>query len=245
MPTLNEELNLEHVLLRLPPDVHELLVVDGGSTDSTVETAAKLHPKTRVMRQIGRGKGAALAQAFEVATGDVIVTIDADGSTDPAEIPRFVEALCGGADYVKGSRFLQGGGSEDLTRLRALGNWALTRLVNLLFRTHYSDLCYGFNALWSHHRFIARDVRGFEIETAMNVRVAKAGLRVVEIPSMEWSRRHGFSKLKTFRDGWRVLRTIFRERWTRHRPEAEPDLIDALQARLHDVQPASAQEPVG
>src|SRR5262245_59575202 len=125
MPTLNEERNLPYVIPRLPDDIHELVLVDGRSTDQTVECARSLFDRLRVVHQVGKGKGSALKQGMDAAEGDIIVTIDADGSTDPAEIPRFVEALCNGADYAKGSRFLEGGGSEDITRLRGLGNWAL------------------------------------------------------------------------------------------------------------------------
>ena len=232
MPALNEEPNLEHILPRLPDGIHELVLVDGGSSDRTVQAAMKLYPRTRVVHQEGRGKGSALEQGAAAAEGDIVVTIDADGSTDPAEIPRFVEVLCTGADYAKGTRFIQGAGSDDLTRLRSLGNWGLTRLVNYLFGTRYSDLCYGFNAFWTRHRHILRDVPGFEVETAMNVRAAKIGLEVVEVASMERCRVHGTSNLNTFRDGWRVLKTIFRERFASKASREE--LYEALHTRVGD-----------
>ncbi len=73
---------------------------------------------------------------------------DTDGSTDPAEIPRFVAALCRGADFAKGSRFRAGGGSTDITLLRRIGNDGLNTFVNLLFGTRFTDLCYGYNAFW-------------------------------------------------------------------------------------------------
>lgn len=215
IPTLNEAKNLPHILPRLPDEVDEVIIVDGASADDTVDVARRLRPDVRIVHQRGRGKGAALATGFSAATGEVIVTLDADGSTDPEEIPRFVHALLDGADYVKGSRFLDGGGSTDITALRRVGNWMLTQLVNVLFGTRYSDLCYGFNALWSRHRHVAANVPGFEVETAMNVRAAKSKLDVVEVPSMEGSRIFGASNLNAARDGWRVLRTILRERFSR------------------------------
>jgi glycosyltransferase involved in cell wall biosynthesis len=233
IPALNEEPNLRHILPRLPTGIDEVVLVDAGSTDRTIEVALALYPATRVVRQRGRGKGAALEQGLEVARGDIIVTLDADGSHDPDEIRRFVRALLGGADYAKGSRFLRGGGSEDITRFRAAGNWVLTRLVNLLFRTRYSDLCYGYNAFWATCGFIARRVRGFEVETAMNIRAAKAGLTVVEVPSLEWGRVHGVSNLNAFRDGSRVLTTVLRERFSRNGMDA--DLAAVLQARAERV----------
>jgi glycosyltransferase involved in cell wall biosynthesis len=105
--------------------------------------ARAIFPDVRVVLQDGRGKGNALACGFAAAHGDIIVMLDADGSTDPAEIPRFVEVLLAGNDYAKGSRFAPGGSSSDITAVRQLGNRALVALVNLLFRTHFSDLCYG------------------------------------------------------------------------------------------------------
>ena len=117
--------------------------MDGLSVDDTVAIARAIRPSVRVVTESRRGKGAALAAGFAAATGDVVVTIDADGSTDPAEIPRFVDALLAGADFAKGSRFMSGGGSADITLLRRLGNRVLNGAVNVLFGTAYTDLCYG------------------------------------------------------------------------------------------------------
>ena len=212
IPTLNEAQNIPLVLAEMP-DVHEVIVVDGRSTDGTVEAALTARPDTRIVMQSGRGKGDALGAGFGAASGDVIVCLDADGSADPAEIPLFVAALVHGADFAKGSRHAVGGGSDDLTRLRRAGNRMLGAVVNHHFRTRYTDLCYGYNAFWvGCLPYLAVDCDGFEIETLMNVRAAKAGLRVIEVPSHERSRIHGLSNLKAASDGWRVLRTILRER---------------------------------
>jgi glycosyltransferase involved in cell wall biosynthesis len=213
IPTLNEGKNLPHVFARLPEGLHEVIVVDGHSTDDTVAVARRLRPDVRVVTQPGRGKGNALAAGFAACTGDVVVSMDADGSTDPAEIPRFVAALCHGADFVKGSRFAQGGASSDITRTRRLGNRALNALVNALYGTSYTDLCYGFNAFWARCLpYMRVDCDGFEVETLVNVRIAKAGLVIHEVPSYEGDRIHGRSNLHALRDGSRVLRTIARER---------------------------------
>ncbi|HMJ37317.1 MAG TPA: glycosyltransferase family 2 protein [Baekduia sp.] len=213
IPTLNEEENLPHVFARLPQGLHEVIVVDGRSTDQTVAVARRLRPDARIVMQTGRGKGNALAAGFCECTGDVVVTLDADGSTDACEIPRFVAALCHGADFVKGSRFAQGGGSSDITPIRKLGNRALSALVNALYGTSYTDLCYGYNAFWaSCLPYMRVDCDGFEVETLINVRIAKAGLVVHEVPSFERSRIHGMSNLSAVRDGSRVLRTIAVER---------------------------------
>jgi hypothetical protein len=212
VPTLNEAENLPHVFGRLPEGLHEVILVDGGSTDDTVQVAKEQWPGVRVLFQSGRGKGDALRTGFAAVTGDIIVMLDADGSTDPTEIESFVEQLRAGADFAKGSRFASGGGSDDITPIRQLGNWALRSTVNALYGTRYSDLCYGYNAFWADCLpYIALDVPGFEVETLMNLRVAKAGLKVSEVPSFESNRLHGQSKLSASRDGLRVLRTILKE----------------------------------
>jgi glycosyltransferase involved in cell wall biosynthesis len=216
IPTLNEAANLPHVFARLPEGLDEVILVDGHSTDDTIAVARMLRPDLRVILQTGRGKGDALACGFAAARGDIIVMIDADGSTDPAEIPRFVGALLEGADFAKGSRFMRGAGSADITRLRRAGNQVLNAIVNGLYGTRYTDLCYGYNAFWRRclpHMTV--DCSGFEVETLINVRIAKAGLTVAEVPSFESERLYGESKLNTFRDGGRVLRTIVRERFRR------------------------------
>ncbi len=210
---LNEEQNLPYVFARLPEGLHEVLVVDGHSTDGTIAVARQLRPGVRIVTQTRRGKGNALADGFAVCTGEIIVALDADGSTDASEIPRFVAALCSGADFVKGSRFAQGGSSSDITLIRSLGNRALNAIVNALYGTHYTDLCYGYNAFWARCLpYMRVDCDGFEVETLINVRIAKAGLVVHEVPSHECARISGRSNLKAVRDGSRVLRTIALER---------------------------------
>lgn len=227
MPALNEARNLPHVFARLPEDLHELIIVDGHSADDTVAVARELRPDVCVVKQNRVGKGNALACGFEAATGEIIAMVDADGSADPAEIPQFVAALLGGADFAKGTRFTHGGGSEDITRLRRFGNRGLVNLVNYLYSTRYTDLCYGFNVFWQKHLPVLGldpasppppdgDGRlwgdGFEVETLIHLRVARAGLTVCEVPSYEHPRLHGVSNLHAPRDGMRVLRTVLRER---------------------------------
>jgi glycosyltransferase involved in cell wall biosynthesis len=226
IPAKNEALNLPHVFAKLDAEVFEVILVDGNSTDETVAVAQGLWPEITVIGQTRKGKGNALACGFAEASGDFIVMLDADGSTDPAEIPRFVEALKQGADFAKGSRFMPGAGSSDISRLRQLGNYFLNKWVNLIYGTRYTDLCYGYNAfrreclsvmdledpdaLSSDGTMLWGD--GFEVETLINVRIAKAGLVVAEVPSFEHSRHHGDSNLNAFSDGIRVLRTIHNER---------------------------------
>ncbi len=221
IPTLNEAKNLPHVLPGIPDWVHEIVLVDGGSTDGTAEVAKGLRDDVVVITDLTPGKGAALRRGFEVAEGDIIVMIDADGSMDPGEIPAFVGVLVGGADYAKGSRFCHGGGTSDMEWYRRIGNWGLTQMVRLGFGGRYSDLCYGYNAFWaSSLDRLDLDADGFEIETLMNVRALTTGLTVTEVPSFEAERIYGTSHLNTVTDGWRVLKTIIRERRNPKRHDA-------------------------
>jgi len=211
IPAKNEAPNLPYVLTKIPAWVGETILVDGNSTDGTVEVARAIMPDIKVVRQERPGKGAALRAGFAAATGDIIVMLDADGSTDPSEIPGFVGALLAGADFVKGSRFLQGGSTQDMEWYRRLGNWGFVKLVQLRFGGRFTDLCYGYNAFWRDvlDRLSLEQDDGFEIETSMNVQALRAKLVVKEIASNEHRRIHGISNLRTFPDGWRVLSTIF------------------------------------
>lgn len=212
VPTLNEEKNLPHVLPRIPEWVHEVILVDGRSKDRTRAVARELIPDIRIVMERRTGKGAALQAGFAAATGDIIVMIDADGSMAPEEMHSYVGALVAGADFVKGSRFLQGGGTSDMEFYRRLGNWGLMMLVRMGFGGQYSDLCYGYNAFWKHVLpVLDLDADGFEIETLMNIRILKADLNIAEVPSYEDERIHGVSNLRTIPDGFRVLRTIVSE----------------------------------
>lgn len=217
IPALNEAENLPHVLPRIPKSVHELLLVDGHSTDDTVSVARALCTHIRIVQQTGHGKGDALRCGFAAATGNIIIMLDADGSNDPAEIPAFVGALLAGADFAKGSRFAQGGGTSDMPFYRRWGNRAFVLLVRFLFGGVYTDLCYGYNAFWARVLpLLQLDGDGFEIETMMNVRALRAGIKIVEVPSFEDKRKYGDGRLRTIPDGWRVLKTIVRERLRRH-----------------------------
>ena len=217
VPALNEADNLEHVLPRMPPWVHEVILVDDHCTDDTVAVARQLMPSIRVVaNHRPGGKGNALRTGFEAATGDVIVQIDADGSEAPEEIPAFVGAIMAGADYAKGTRFVPGGGTSDMTLLRRWGNKVFVLLVRLLFGARFTDLCYGYNAFRADAiRRLDLDADGFEIEAMLNVRAHKAQLRIREVPSFETERVCGVGRLVTFPDGWRVLKTILTEKWPR------------------------------
>lgn len=223
IPAKNEAKNIGWVVGRLPSFVDEVVLVDGQSTDRTIEVTRILRPDVVVVHEDEPGKGAALRAGFAAATGDLVVMIDADGSMDPQEIPAYIEALEDGADLVKGSRYLPGGGTADISILRHLGNRALLALANRLTGSSHTELCYGY-AAFRRSRVLALDLTasGFEIETQLFLRSTRSGLRVVETPSFEAPRRNGTSNLHAFRDGWRVLRTIIAE-W--RRPAAVPRLV--------------------
>ena len=240
IPVRNEAANLRAVLPTLPA-VHEVIVVDAHSHDGSAQAARDVLPGARVVQQTRKGKGNALACGFAAATGDIIVMFDGDGSADPAEIPAFVQALVGGADFAKGSRFTSGGGSSDITLLRRVGNSGLHFVANAVFRTRFSDLCYGYNAFWRHlvPHLELPDIEpvgdgsmtwgdGFEIETVINCRMAALGAKITEVPSFERQRLFGTTNLRTFADGTRVLRTILAEgsraKYVRRRATAIPDL---------------------
>ena len=213
IPARNEAPNLQHVLPKIPSFVSEVILVDGHSTDDTIAVAQNLFPAIRIVKQIGTGKGDAIKAGLVAATGDIIVLMDADGSADPLEIPFFIKVLLDGNDFAKGSRFIGGGGSHDITYIRQAGNYMLILLVNILFGTRFTDLCYGYNAFWKHCLTNVRlDGDGFEIETLINIRMHLARLKIVEVPSMEYSRIHGLSNLHAIRDGLRILTLILQER---------------------------------
>lgn len=241
IPTLNEAENLNLVLPTIPSIVDELVIVDSESTDGTLAVVRELCPDAVIVTEVRRGKGHALRTGFEKSTGDIIVMMDADGSMNVADIEVFVATLNSGVDVVKGSRFLQGGGSSDLTLLRTAGNLALTRAVRLAFGGRYTDLCYGYMAFWRHvlPAFEDESISGFEVETFLNIRALAAGLRVAEVASFESPRVHGESNLRTFRDGARALRTIVRERLGLSRARAG---LGVPRPVVHGLRPVTESE---
>jgi glycosyltransferase involved in cell wall biosynthesis len=216
IPTLNEAENIRLLLPTIPTWIDEIIVVDGRSTDHTVEVIESFasQRRLRLILETRKGKGAALRAGFAAALGEIIVAIDADCSMHPCEIPLLVAALTAGADFAKGSRFIQGGGTADMSWIRALGNWGLTQIVNLLYRESFTDLCYGYFAFWRRYLpVIDPTCDGFEVETFIKLQAVKARLRIAEVPSFETLRIHGVSNLHALPDGIRVLRTILQERY--------------------------------
>lgn len=215
IPTLNEAENIAWTLSRLPTGIDEVILVDGRSTDDTIDVARRARPDIRVIHEPRPGKGVALRTGFAAATGDFIVMIDADGSMHPSEILLYVAHLEIGYDFVKGSRFMLSGGSDDLTMIRRLGHWPLLTFVKRGYGVRITDLCYGFCAFRrSCLEDLALSSDGFEIETELVVRALGNRLRIAEVPSWELARLTGASNLKAFRDGRRILRILLRERFT-------------------------------
>ena len=215
IPAKNEAKNIVVLLNDLTnklPGLNEVVVVD-ASGDETAQVARALG--ARVIIQDGKGKGAGLRQAFAADYGgDIIVSVDADGSNRIEEIPRLVEKIIQGADIAKGSRFLKGGGSTDLTWIRKIGNRIFLSFVNRMWLTNYTDLCYGFIAYKKSVLATlapALESEHFEVETEIFIKAHKLGLKVVEVPSVELSRRYGTSKLQGIHDSIRISKTILYE----------------------------------
>ena len=210
IPTLNEEKNIAKVIHGIRKNLrstkYEILVVDGHSSDNTVSIAKKLG--ARVIYD-NKGKGSALRKGFGAAKGSIIVSMDADLSNEPKELNLLVESIRIGYDVCMGSRFMVGGGSEDISKIRILGNKFFVSVVNLFFGSKYSDMCYGYR---SFRKSIIKklDLKedGFGIETEININAIKAHLKIIEIPSTEKKREAGEAKLRTFSDGYMILKTI-------------------------------------
>ncbi|MHA0289058.1 glycosyltransferase family 2 protein [Mycobacterium sp. C3-094] len=230
IPVKNEARNIAWVLEHIADELDEVILVDGESTDATLITARRYRPDIKVVAQDGKGKGSALRTGFLAATGDLIVMMDADGSMAPDEIKHYIHFLANGYDFVKGSRFIPGGGSLDITGFRRLGNRFLLAVFNHLYKTEMTDLCYGFCAF--HRRYLdllALSATGFEIEAEMVVRAMQSGLRVAEVPSLELPRRAGKSNLRSIRDGIRVLRTVLRG----HRSGLSGRMVQSVRKQVH------------
>ncbi len=212
--TLNEEENLSQLLSRIPEWVDEVLLVDGHSTDNTVQVARQLRPDIQVLYQPEEGKGDALKYGFKQASGDIIVTLDADGATDPDEMSKFVQPLLDGYDFAKGSRFKLEF-PRNKPRYRIFGNWLITITFDVLFYRNYTDMCSGYSAFWREaiERVDLSSPDNFEDEPLINVKVRKAGLKVIEVGHIDGGRLGGATKAPGWRQGFKAIKTILRERF--------------------------------
>jgi glycosyltransferase involved in cell wall biosynthesis len=221
--TLNEIDGVTDVFPKLPLHLlDEVLVVDGGSTDGTLDFFAARGVK--VIRQDKRGRGEAFRIAAQQARNDWLIFFSPDGNEDPDDIPRLIDGLIAGHDMVIASRFMAGARSEDddkfLFGSRRWGNLLFTWLVNVLCggRTRIHDTINGYRAIT--RQAFARlhpDAEGYAIEFQMSIRALQLGLRVLEIPTHESPRiGRGVSKLNAIPVGLKFAALLVRE-WARPR----------------------------
>jgi glycosyltransferase involved in cell wall biosynthesis len=221
--TLNEIDGITSVFPKLPVHcIDEVLVIDGGSTDGTLEFFAARG--VRVIRQERRGRGEAFRLAAQHARNDLLVFFSPDGNEDPDDIPRLIEGLAAGYDMVIASRFMQGARSEDddkfLFASRRWGNLMFTWLVNVLCRgsVYITDTINGYRAITrAAFARLRPDAEGYAIEFQMSIRALQLGLRVLEIPTQEAPRiGRGVSKLNAIPVGLKFGALLVRE-WARPR----------------------------
>ena len=221
IPTINEAGNIPFVLNTIPDWVEEVILVDGRSTDDTERIARLLRPGVKVVHELTPGKGAALKAGIGAASGDYLIALDADGSMDGNRLAAFREALDKGAQYVKGSRFAEGGGSADITRLRRLGDKGICLMMRVLFGARFTDATYGyFGVRADSYDKMRIDTDGFETEILFNVRAHRAGLAIAEVPCFEGQRIYGDSNLSALRDGMRIALYLIREKLKGNRGSA-------------------------
>ena len=217
IPTKNEEGCIGKVLKEVPKRlVDEIIVVDGHSTDNTLDVAkANLRPKKdKLILQRSKGYGTAFREGFEIARGDVIILMDADGSHNPVDIPALIDKVKEGYEYAMASRYASGGGSLDDTFIRWIGNRIFTFLTNIIHGTNVTDSLYLFTAIT--RKGLAKlnlKSSGFEFCTEILVKAHRAGLKFAEVPVVERKRFSGKSKVNSFWHGLKILGMILR----RHR----------------------------
>jgi glycosyltransferase involved in cell wall biosynthesis len=211
LPTLNEIEAVQVIIPQIKRDwVDEILCVDGGSTDGTVEflrgQGLTVHSEQR------GGYGKAMAYGLQQAKGDIVVEFTPDGNSIPADIPRIIAKASEGYDLVIGSRYYAGARSEDDDWLTALGNRLFTGIVNLLFRARYTDVLVGFRAFRRQQALALNlDEPGLGWPCQSSMRFARARLRVAEIPANEPHRIGGERKMRPFKTGWEIVKLILRD----------------------------------
>jgi dolichol-phosphate mannosyltransferase len=211
IPAKNEAATIAEVVRGARLHADDVLVMDGGSTDGTGALAASAG--ARVLEDRGRGKGRAIRAAIPHLRGEVTVLMDADGSHDPADIPKLVAPIFEGrADQVSGSRLLGGsselhGGFDEWARLA--GSSFITACINKRYGVRLSDSQNGFRAIKTEVLgSLALRSRHTTIEQEMIVRTLRRGLKVAEVPTHEYPRRSGTSHISVWRDGPRYVLSL-------------------------------------
>jgi glycosyltransferase involved in cell wall biosynthesis len=215
IPVFNEELTIGSIITRTRRTLeqlglpYEVVVIDDGSMDRSAQISQA--GEAIVLREAHQGKGIALRLGFERATGDVIVTLDSDGSHQPEEIPSILRCMMKDkVDFVIGSRFLNSDAKNaKIPKLNRIGNKMFSDLIRLFTGLKISDSQSGFRAIRSSIiKRMRLHSRGYEVESEMLVKALKMGARVTEIPVSFEQRTVGKSKLDPLKDGARILYSI-------------------------------------
>ena len=215
IPVFNEEHTIGDIITRTKKTLdklgvsYEVLVVDDGSVDRSAEISQA--KKAQVFKREHRGKGYALRSGFKQAKGELIVTLDADGSHQPEEIPlilRYIRANL--ADFVIGSRFFNSDVNKTkIPKMNRTGNRMFNNLIGYLTGKKISDSQSGFRAIKSSLvKKMKLSSRGYEVESEMLIKALKMGARVAETPISFDQRTVGVSKLDPINDGFRILYAI-------------------------------------
>lgn len=214
IPVYNEEKNIGKVIEKIKKIVEmdtKIIVVDDGSTDDTAKKANEKGAKV-IKNSFNEGKGVALRKGLKIADGDLILFIDGDGQDDPSDIPRLIEAVESGADFVIGSRWLGIFERGSIKKLNFFVSYAITFLINVLFGSNITDSQAGFRCMRKEklNNFDLKS-KGYSIETEMLLKAIKNDLEIVEVPVNRLPRRYGKSNMKRFRLGLRILFFILKE----------------------------------
>lgn len=229
LPVLNEIDGLKAILPRIQREwVDEMIFVDGGSTDGTLEYLRE--NGYHVIRQKEKGLAAAYWECFAVATGDVIIPFSPDNNSVPELLPQLVAKMREGYDLVIVSRYRDGARSEDDDPVTAFGNWMFTTIVNVLFGGRYTDVLVMYRAF--RKDLIERlklDVRKTPVlEVQLVIRCLKYGCKVGEIPGDEPKRIGGKRKMSVWYNGSTILWLILKELFChRVKKAADPAAVGA------------------